>query len=336
MRIKRSTIKCLAKTVLPIALVAGSYYLGLKALNNAHDVYSPNRHYPKSLQHYSQSSQKSEKTLEEKLTEDIKPVNNEILKEGHTNDCFYVKPVYLENSNKPRVILIADNHDISNKRDDYPNFIEILTKHVDSFGVEFGYTGENPLKGYIELTNIVFEKFGYPTIDEAYTKNNSKTIKKLYEINSEIYSVECRENILEGTFLVKLAENFEKGKEKLKDREELEKYLELYKFVKDNFSCNLHDIDKIEEISPNITRATYESMDKRSDIAPNNIEKYFNSNTNKTTAIIYGGYHIPEVSHSLKQKDIPHIIISTKGIDELVSKEKQKNQSIQQQSLHGN
>ena len=275
-------------------------------------------------------------SLEQRLTDDLKKSN------VHSERGWYAK-LYVPNNvigKDPKVILLADQHDLSRSGEDYLSIIEILNKYADSFGIELGYQNKDPIEGQVEIGNTVKGILGKTDLRTAKDIiKKYRTTREIVNTKRPIYSLEDK-NFNISAYFMQDFENFIRGNISKESTEEkivpprFENYKKTYDIIKKDYYPDLPDLDdeiladykKFKDFLFKFYAAREKLIDKRSSFAVETIEKRLKENKNENlTVALYGSYHIPEISKSL---GVPYILISNESIDSLVKIHKERSRKF--------
>lgn len=275
-------------------------------------------------------------SLEQRLNHDLKKSN------VHSERGWYAKFYAPDNAadKDQKVIILADQHDLSRSGEDYLSIIGILNKYADSFGIELGYQNKDPIEGQVEIGNTVkgiLGKTDLRTSRDIITKY--RTTREIVNTKKPIYSLEDK-NFNISAYFIQDFRKFVRGnisKETIEEKivpPKFENYKKAYDIIKKDNYPELPELDdeiladykKFKEFIHKFYAAREKLIDKRSYFAVETIEKRLKENKNENLIVaLYGSYHIPEISKSL---GVPYILISNESIDSLVKMHKERSRKF--------
>jgi hypothetical protein len=140
---------------------------------------------------------KTVKGLEGILKGELKQINRDFRQQENNDIGWYAKAK--DNNSASIVILLADNHELSQESKAYIPIFEVLKKYSDSFGIECSEFGApKPFKSTVDILNLMVEDsaLDHKRFNESDYIDSSELSKKIVSSEVSIYGFEDKNLIL--------------------------------------------------------------------------------------------------------------------------------------------
>lgn len=179
------------------SLLTSSFVVGINQTVNSQNSNTRSSSFATNQISSDKKYKKRVKSLEVTLMDEFKKINKDFRQQENKNIGWYAKSK--ENNSNSIVILLADNHKLSQELDIYNPIFDILKKYSSSFGLEGSEYGmSNHFKSTVDLLNLMLDDnyLSDRRFNESDIFDSSKLSKKIASSNVRIYGYEDKNLII--------------------------------------------------------------------------------------------------------------------------------------------